>query len=103
VRVPFLGVQAVADLSPEVAEQYQLGGRAGALVQSVLAGSPAATAGLRGGDLVVRVAGRAVRGWDELKVAVRQVRVGQTIPIVVVRQGRELTLSITPVDQATAG
>jgi S1-C subfamily serine protease len=103
VRVPFLGVQAVADLSPEVAEQYQLGGRAGALVQSVLAGSPAAVAGLRGGDLVVRVAGRAVRGWDELKVAVRQVEVGQTIPIVVVRQGRELTLSITPIDQATAG
>ena len=103
VRVPFLGVQAVADLSPEVAEQYQLGGRAGALVQSVLAGGPAADAGLRGGDLVVRVAGRSVRGWDELKVAVRQVEVGQTIPIVVVRQGRELTLSITPVDQATAG
>jgi S1-C subfamily serine protease len=44
-----------------------------------------------------------VRGWDELKVAVRQVRVGQTIPIVVVRQGRELTLSITPIDQPTAG
>jgi S1-C subfamily serine protease len=103
VRVPFLGVQAVADLSPEVAEQYRLGGRAGALVQSVLAGGPAAKAGLRGGDLVVRVAGRPVRGWDELKVAVRQVRVGQTIPIVVVRQGRELTLSITPIDQATAG
>jgi S1-C subfamily serine protease len=103
VRVPFLGVQAVADLSPEVAEQYQLGGRAGALVQSVLAGSPASNAGLRGGDLVVRVAGRAVRGWDELKVAVRQVEVGQTIQIVVVRQGRELTLSITPIDQATAG
>jgi S1-C subfamily serine protease len=103
VRVPFLGVQAVADLSPEVAEQYRLGGRAGALVQSVLAGSPAANAGLRGGDLVVRVAGRAVRGWDELKVAVRQVEVGQTIQIVVVRQGRELTLSITPIDQATAG
>lgn len=103
VRVPFLGVQAVADLSPEVAEQYNLGGRAGALVQSVVAGSPAATAGLRGGDLVVRVAGRAVRGWDELKVAVRQVEVGQTIPIVVVRQGRELTLSITPIDQAAAG
>jgi putative serine protease PepD len=103
VRVPFLGVQAVADLSPEVAEQYKLGGRAGALVQSVLAGGPAARAGLRGGDLVVRVAGRPVRGWDELKVVVRQVKVGQTIPIVVVRQGRELTLSITPVDQATAG
>jgi S1-C subfamily serine protease len=103
VQVPFLGVQAAADLSPEVAEQYRLGGRAGALVQSVLAGSPAAKAGLRGGDLVVRVAGRSVRGWDELKVAVRQVEIGQTIPIVVVRQGRELTLSITPTDQATAG
>jgi len=102
VRVPFLGVQAVADLSPEVADQYQLRGRTGALVQSVLPGSPAARAGLRGGDLVVRVNARPVRGWDELKVAVRQVEVGQTIPIAVVRGGNELTLNITPTDQSTS-
>jgi putative serine protease PepD len=102
VRVPFLGVQAVADLSPEVAEQYQLRGRTGALVQTVLSGSPADLAGLRGGDLVVRVNHRSVRGWDELKVAVRQVEVGQTIPIVVVRGGREVTLNITPTDQSTS-
>jgi putative serine protease PepD len=102
VRVPFLGVQAVADLSPEVAEQYQLRGRTGALVQTVLSGSPADLAGLRGGDLVVRVNHRSVRGWDELKVAVRQVQVGQTIPIVVVRGGREVTLNITPTDQSTS-
>jgi putative serine protease PepD len=101
VRVPFLGVQAVADLSPEVADQYRLRGRTGALVQSVLPGSPAATAGLRGGDLVVGVNGRAVRGWDELRVAVRQVQVGRTIPIVVVRGGSEVTLSITPTDQSS--
>ena len=101
VRVPFLGVQAVADLSPEVADQYRLRGRTGALVQSVLPGSPAATAGLRGGDLVVGVNGRTVRGWDELRVAVRQVQVGQTIPIVVVRGGSEVTLSITPTDQSS--
>jgi putative serine protease PepD len=102
VRVPFLGVQAVADLSPEVAEQYQLRGRTGALVQTVLSDSPADLAGLRGGDLVVRVNHRSVRGWDELKVAVRQVEVGQTIPIVVVRGGREVTLNITPTDQSTS-
>jgi len=102
VRVPFLGVQAVADLSPEVADRYQLRGRTGALVQSVLPGSPAARAGLRGGDLVVRVNARTVRGWDELKVAVRQVEVGQTIPIVVVRGGNEFTLSITPTDQSAS-
>jgi len=102
VRVPFLGVQAVADLSPEVADQYQLRGRTGALVQSVLPGSPAARSGLRGGDLVVRVNARTVRGWDELKVAVRQVEVGQTIPIVVIRGGQSLTLSITPTDQSAS-
>jgi len=54
------------------------------------------------GDLVVRVDGQAVRGWDELRVAVRQVRVGRAIPVVVVRGGREVTVSITPTDQSSA-
>jgi hypothetical protein len=43
-----------------------------------------------------------VRGWDELKVAVRKVEVGQTIPIVVVRGGDEFILSITPIDQSAS-
>jgi putative serine protease PepD len=98
IRTPRLGVRGGADLTPEIAERYDLKGRTGALIREVEPGSPAARAGMRPGDLVVRINGAEVNGWDELVVNVRKVDVGQTVPAVVVREGRELTLQITPTD-----
>jgi S1-C subfamily serine protease len=82
-----------------VAERYGLKGRTGALIREVEPGSAADRAGLRPGDLVTRIDGQQVRGWDELVVAVRRVDVGQTVPMVVVRDGRELTLRVTPTEK----
>jgi putative serine protease PepD len=99
VHVPYLGILTEVDLTPEVAQHYRLGGRTGALVTRVLPSSPAASAGLRKGDLVVRLGDVTVRGSDELKVALRRTPVGRPVPIVVVRRGTQLTRPITPVDQ----
>jgi putative serine protease PepD len=99
VRVPYLGVESKVELSTEVAKRYRLGSRTGALVTAVLRRSPAAKAGLRRGDLVVRFGATQVSGGDELTVAVRQAQVDQPVPIVVLRRGKELTLRVTPTDQ----
>jgi putative serine protease PepD len=99
IRTPLLGVRGGADLTPEVADQYGLKGRTGALIRQVEPSSPADRAGMRSGDLVIRIAGDQVHGWDELVVAVRRVDVGQTVPVVVVRGGKELTLQVTPTDK----
>ena len=98
VPVPFIGVEAYADLSPDLADQYQLQGRAGALIKDVDPGGPAARAGLTSGDLVTRVGTMDVRGSDSLKVAVRETRVDQPVDLTVVRLGRRLTVRITPID-----
>jgi putative serine protease PepD len=95
-RTPLLGVRGGTDLTPEVAERYGLKGRTGALIRQVDPGSAAAKAGMRAGDLVVKINNVQVRGWDELVVATRRVQVGQTVPVVVVRGGREVTLQVTP-------
>jgi putative serine protease PepD len=98
VRVPFLGWE-VEDLSAESVVRYRLQGRTGALLGAVRPGSPAAKAELRKGDLVVRFGDVAVRDGDQLAVALRQAKIGEPVPIVIVRRGRELNLLAVPTTQ----
>jgi S1-C subfamily serine protease len=67
----------------------------GAQVQNVRDGSSAAGAGIAEGDVITRVGDRKVGNADELIVAVDAHQVGETVPITVVRQGRELVLNTT--------
>ncbi|GAA2811613.1 S1C family serine protease [Saccharopolyspora taberi] len=67
----------------------------GAQVQNVQDGSSAAAAGIAEGDVIIRVGDRKVGSADELIVAVDRHQVGATVPITVVRQGRELVLDAT--------
>lgn len=64
----------------------------GAQVQNVRDGSTAASAGIAEGDVVIKVGDRDVHSADELIVAVDRHRIGERVPITVVRQGRELVL-----------
>jgi regulator of sigma E protease len=57
--------------------------------------SPAERSGIRPGDLIVRVAGHSVPTWEELSMAVGS-RANRDIPIEIVRDGRTITLSVTP-------
>jgi S1-C subfamily serine protease len=67
----------------------------GAQVQNVQEGSSAAAAGVAEGDVIIRVGANRVTNSDELIVAVDRHQIGETVPITVVRQGRELVLNAT--------
>jgi S1-C subfamily serine protease len=95
VRVPFLGWE-VENLSADDAVRYRLQGRTGALLGAVRPGTPAAKAQLRKGDLVVRFGNVPVRDRDQLTVALRRAKVGEPVPILIVRRGRELSLLAVP-------
>jgi putative serine protease PepD len=99
VEVPFLGVDASSELTPEAVARYRLGNRTGALVSRVEPRSPAAKAGLRRGDLIVRLDDQPIPARDQLTVAERQAKIGVPVPVTVVRRGRELVLPITPADE----
>ncbi|MGC2656209.1 MAG: trypsin-like peptidase domain-containing protein [Mycobacterium sp.] len=68
----------------------------GAQVANVKAGSPAEKAGILENDVVVKVGNRGVADADEFAVAVRLLTVGKEAPIEVVRDGRHITLTVTP-------
>ncbi|MDP9776548.1 putative serine protease PepD [Nakamurella flavida] len=67
----------------------------GAQVQNVQAGGPAAAAGLAEGDVITAVGDRSVGNADELVVAVRSHEPGDQVPVTVLRDGREMTVTVT--------
>ncbi|MBB4968333.1 S1-C subfamily serine protease [Saccharothrix violaceirubra] len=67
----------------------------GAQVQNVPDGGAAAQAGIVEGDVIVKVGDRLVRNAAELTVAVRDHEIGETVPVTLARQGRELTVQVT--------
>lgn len=71
------------------------GSEEGAQVQNVQDASSAAAAGLHEGDVIIQVGNRKIGSADELVVAVDEHRIGETVPITIVRQGRQLVLDAT--------
>lgn len=69
----------------------------GAQVANVQAGSPAEQAGIVEGDVIVRVGDRDVGNADELVVAVHGTEAGQSVPVKLIRSGREVEVQVTPV------
>lgn len=74
----------------------------GAQVANVKSGGPAERGGILENDVVVKVGNRSVADADEFVVAVRQLNIGQEAPIEVVRDGRHVTLTVTPGPDSTA-
>jgi len=67
-----------------------------ALVGRVEGNKPASRAGLKRGDVIVSVNGTPIAGWFEFFDAIRQSN-GQTMNTVVRRDGKEVTVSIQPI------
>jgi S1-C subfamily serine protease len=59
-------------------------------------GGPARRAGLEQGDIIVGFAGQPVAGFDDLHRLLTEEKLGGSVPIVVLRRGRRLTLEIHP-------
>lgn len=84
-----LGVQ-LQPLGDQLAEYFGVSG--GALVASVRDDSPAATAGLKAGDVITRIAGRDVKDAGDVAEAVHEAEAG-SLSITVVRDGDTRTLT----------
>jgi S1-C subfamily serine protease len=81
-------------------------GLSGVLVLEVQDGTGAAKAGLRGtrreadgsialGDIIVGVAGKKVANYDDLVSALEKQKIGDSVPVRVLRDGREITVDVT--------
>jgi len=90
----WLGVELQQD-TPEIAENLGLGKAAGAVVSSLSVDSPASKAGIRAGDIILRFDNKDATDTAALVRIIAAAPVGKQLPIVVWRNGTELTLQAT--------
>ena len=67
----------------------------GYAISGVAKDSPSARGGLRGGDRIVRLGGSAIENLEDFDSALRKHKAGETVPVVVVRDGAEVALEVT--------
>ena len=92
VRRPYIGIQ------PDLSRTPGAVGNAGVVVASVVPGSPAARAGIRPGDVIIRSRTRVLRNPYDWYAELLELRVGEKDSIVVKRAGREMSVSVQVVD-----
>jgi len=101
VKRPWLGARLQA-VTPEIAESLALKLPSGALVASVVAGSPAARAGLKSSDLIVAVDGQEVEDPNAFDYRFATRPLGGTAEIAVQRAGKPVKLTV-PLETAPDG
>lgn len=100
-RAGVLGIEGEALKGSQLGEF--LGVKEGVLVRSVMKDTPAEKAGLKAGDVIVKVDDRKVEEPRDITAALRAVRQAskKTVPVVVVRDRKEMTVQVT-LDEAAA-
>jgi serine protease Do len=93
VRRPWIGVQLM-----RAAEDSRSALTAGAVIRSVVPGSPAARAGLQAGDILVRSRERTIRNGYDWDAELLDMRVGETVPLRVRRGSRDIDARVTVAD-----
>ena len=88
----YLGVGAV-EIDPERAKALKLRENRGVELTCIEDGSPAAEAGLRVGDIVLRYGGDRIEDMERLSRLVRKTPVGRRVKLVISRGGATMTVS----------
>ena len=90
----WLGV-GIQDLTPELAEYYDLKAEKGVLVTQVFEGDPADNAGIKVNDIILSVDGKSVSTGRELSAKIANTPVGSKTRLDLIRDGREKSLTVT--------
>jgi len=90
-----IGAQA-QDINPDLAQAFNLpNGTGGAVITEVARGSAAAKAGLRSGDIVLKINGKAIKDSSDLRNLIGLLRIGKRVAMTVLRDGQQHELVAT--------
>jgi len=91
----WIGVEP-SDLSPELAETFNVKAQQGVIITGVLQNGPAALAGIRPGDVIVKIANQPVADVATLLSQVAALKPGTAARFSIQRKNQPLELDVTP-------
>jgi S1-C subfamily serine protease len=100
VKHPYIGL-TTQTLTPDIAKQLGTSASTGAMVVVVSPGGPAATAGLRPGDVVIQLDATPVQSADDLVLAVREHQPGDVATLRLVRNDATIVTKVVLAARAT--
>ena len=68
----------------------------GVMLSGVAKGGPAEVAGVKGGDVIIKLAGKAIENIYDYTYAIEALKSGQETEILVLRAGKEIAMKVTP-------
>ena len=89
----WLGV-LIQEISQEIADSLGMKSVKGALVSSATEGGPAQKAGVKTGDVILKFNGINIDTMKELPKVVAGTPVGKSVPLVILRNGKTITLNV---------
>jgi serine protease Do len=90
----YIGIY-IQNLTPELAESFDLKQNEGVVVTEVAQGSPAEKAGLKAGDIIFEMNGRKMLSSSMLRNDVAMVKPGTKVNLLIYRDGKEMVISVT--------
>ena len=102
----WIGVE-MQDINPAMAESFKLAGTEGAIINGVLRNGPADKAGIKPGDVLLSIEGKAVADPQGVLNLVATLEPGSSAKLKIKRQGQDMELAVTvgrrPKPQARVG
>ena len=96
---PYLGVNIMDLDEGDLASYFAVKAGEGVLITSVEKETPAAKAGLKPGDVIVQVGGKAVKESGDIHEALAELKKGDSVDVTVVRRGQRETVKAIPAFQ----
>ncbi len=90
----WLGVQ-IGDIDQNMQEALGLKNKKGVLINDVFDGQPAKKAGIKAGDVILSIDGIPTSDANSLKNTVASIKPGKKAPVVLIRNGKKITLHVT--------
>lgn len=91
---PWLGIY-YGSVTDDIRDYFSLPDARGVFISRVVAGSPAAEAGIQPGDVILRINQREIVEQDDLAEVIAECKVGDTIMLYLIRNGDSLLLPVT--------
>ena len=84
----------IQEISKEIADSLEMKSAKGALVSSATEGGPAFKAGVKTGDVIIKFNDIVIDNMKELPKVVASTPVGKSVPLVIWRNGKTITLNV---------